>query len=119
MLRLITTRSNDQFNTTVYGFDDRFRGVKGTRKVVFMNQNDMDKFGLQEAEIVDLACDAGDGVAREVHGFRVTPYAIAQGCCAGYFPECNPLIPIWHHDERAMTPAYKSVPVQIRKQAAG
>lgn len=115
VLRLITMRSNDQFNTTIYGYSDRFRGVEGTRMVVFMHAADISRQGLREGDVVSLVSNSGDGVTREVPGFRVTPYAIAEGCCAAYMPECNPLIPIWHHDERSMTPGYKSLPVTIRE----
>jgi molybdopterin-dependent oxidoreductase alpha subunit len=118
LLRLITMRSNDQFNTTIYGYHDRFRGVKGTRMVVFMNSRDIARLGLKEGDTVDLYADCGDAVKREVKGFRVTPFAIAEGCCAAYFPEANPLIPMWHHDDKSFTPAYKSIPVGFRKSAA-
>lgn len=113
VMRLITTRSNDQFNTTIYGYSDRFRGVEGTRQVVFMNARDIARLGFKAAETVKLATVANDGVARELAGLRIVPYAIADGCIAAYFPECNVLVPMWHHDERAMTPAVKSVPVRV------
>ncbi len=113
VLRLITTRSNDQFNTTIYGYSDRFRGVEGTRSVVFMNRKDMDRFALHEGQIVRLATAADDGVKRELGGLRIVPYAIAEGCIATYFPECNVLIPMWHRETRSHTPAVKSVPVRI------
>ena len=116
VLQLITLRSNDQFNTTVYGYNDRFRGIHGTRMVVLMNRNDMDRLGFAEGEIVDLVGAAGDDFKREVAGFRVTPYDIPEGCCAGYYPECNPLIPLWHHAERSKVPAAKSVPVTLRRR---
>ena len=74
VLQLITLRSNGQFNTTVYGYDDRFRGVKGTRMVLFMNRNDIDRLEpAAKASIVSLVCEAGDDVHREVRGLRVTP----------------------------------------------
>jgi molybdopterin-dependent oxidoreductase alpha subunit len=113
-LRLITIRSNDQFNTTIYGYDDRFRGIHGTRMVLLMHRNDIDRLGLREGESVALVTVAGDGVHREVRGLRVTPYDIPEGCCAGYYPECNPLIPLWHHAERSKVPAAKSVPVRVK-----
>ncbi|MBC7801142.1 MAG: FdhF/YdeP family oxidoreductase [Gemmatimonadaceae bacterium] len=115
VMRLITTRSNDQFNTTVYGYSDRFRGVEGTRQVVFMNVKDIARLGFKPADVVTLATVSEDGVTRELAGLRIVPYVIADGCIAAYFPECNVLVPIWHHDERAMTPAVKSVPVRMRR----
>jgi molybdopterin-dependent oxidoreductase alpha subunit len=116
VLQLITLRSNDQFNTTIYGYDDRFRGIHGTRMVLLMHRNDIDRLDLREGEIVALVTAAGDGVHREVGGLRVTRYDLPEGCCAGYYPECNPLIPLWHHAERSKVPAAKSVPVRIKRQ---
>jgi molybdopterin-dependent oxidoreductase alpha subunit len=113
VMRLITTRSNDQFNTTIYGFSDRFRGVEGTRKVVFMNAADIARLGLREAQMVKLSTVADDEVRRELGGLRIVPYAIAEGCVAAYFPECNVLVPIWHYENRAHTPAVKSIPVRV------
>ncbi|MGH6671720.1 MAG: FdhF/YdeP family oxidoreductase [Xanthobacteraceae bacterium] len=118
ILQLITLRSNGQFNTTIYSLDDRFRGVHGTRMVVLMHRNDIDRLGLQEADEITLVCAADDGVHRAVKGFRVTPYDIPEGCCAGYYPECNPLIPLWHHADRSKVPAAKSIPVRIERGAA-
>jgi molybdopterin-dependent oxidoreductase alpha subunit len=115
ILQLITLRSNGQFNTTVYSNDDRFRGVKGTRMVLFIHRNDMERLSLQEGELVSVVCEAGDDVHREVRGLRVTPFDIPEGCLGGYYPECNPLIPLWHHAERSKVPAAKSIPVRIEK----
>ena len=114
VLRLITLRSNDQFNTTIYGYDDRFRGVKGTRKIVFMNRNDIDRFALHDGDIVTLSTVAAD-LRRAVTGLRVIAYDIPEGCCGGYYPECNPLIPLWHHAERSKVPAAKSIPVTVKR----
>lgn len=114
VLRLITMRSNDQFNTTVYGYDDRFRGVSGTRSVVFMNPKDIARGGFRDGQTVDLIGAASDGVERTVRSLRIVSYDIPQGCVGGYYPECNPLIPLWHHAERSKVPAAKSVPVRIR-----
>jgi len=112
-LTLITLRSNDQFNTTVYGYDDRFRGIEGTRMVVLMNPRDIARLSLREGQIVALRADADDRL-REVSGFRVTRYDVPEGCCAAYYPECNPLIPLWHHAKGSKVPAAKAVPVTIR-----
>ena len=114
VLQLITLRSNDQFNTTVYGYDDRFRGIKGTRMVLLMNHRDIARFGLADGQEVTLSAYTRDNVVREVAGFRIHTYAIPDGCVGGYYPECNPLIPLWHHAERAKVPAAKSVPVVIK-----
>jgi molybdopterin-dependent oxidoreductase alpha subunit len=116
VLQLTTIRSNDQFNTTIYSYDDRYRGVYGTRKVVLMNANDMARLGLREAETVTIVTEGGDQIKRVVRGMRVTAHDIPEGCCAGYYPECNPLIPLWHHAEGSNTPASKSIPVKLQKE---
>ena len=111
--RLITLRSNDQFNTTIYGYHDRFRGVKGTRDVLFINQADMLEAGLSEGQTIALESDAEDGRSRRRNGLIVTPYDIPRGCLGAYYPECNVLIPVEHHAEESHVPAAKSVPVRI------
>jgi len=113
VLQLTTLRSNDQFNTTIYGYSDRFRGVEGTRMVVFMNAGDVGRLGLHAGQSVDLHTAVDDGVLRVVHGLRIVPYDIPAGCAAGYFPECNPLMPLWHHDPESKVPGYKAVPVRV------
>jgi len=118
VLQLMTLRSNDQFNTTVYGYNDRFRGVYGTRAVVLMNSNDMARLGLAEGDKIEAVTVADDGVHRAVGPLRVTPYGIPEGCCAGYYPECNALLPVWHHAKRSKVPAAKSIPVRLRKVIA-
>ena len=118
VLQLITLRSNDQFNTTIYGYEDRFRGVSGTRMVLFMNAADATRLGLADGAAVALTTAVDDGLSRRVEGFRVTHYDIPMGCCAAYYPECNPLIPLWHHAERSKVPAAKSVPVHIHPAPA-
>ena len=116
-LRLITLRSNDQFNTTVYGYHDRFRGVDGTRMILFVNALDMERLDLDEAEEVTLVGDANGTMPREVSGLRVVPYDIPPGCVGAYFPECNPLIALSHYAEESKVPAFKSIPVTIRKNS--
>lgn len=111
--RLITMRSNDQFNTTVYGYDDRFRGIHGTRDVVLMHKDDIARLGLRDGQTVKLVSDAGDGITREVGGLRLVAFDIPRGCVGGYYPECNPLIPLSHHAVLSKTPAAKSVPVRV------
>ena len=110
---LITMRSNDQFNTTIYGFSDRLRGIEGTRAVLLINPADMMREGLQAGQIVCLASDADDGASRQVQGLKVTPFALPDGCLGGYYPEMNPLMALSRHDVRSKTPAAKSVPVRI------
>ncbi|GGJ83479.1 FdhF/YdeP family oxidoreductase [Pseudomonas matsuisoli] len=118
VLNLMTIRSNDQFNTTVYGYDDRFRGILGTRSVILLHRNDMARFELNEGDLVQACTAANDGIHREVGPLRVTPYDIPEGCCAGYYPELNPLVPLWHHAEKAKVPAAKSIPITLRKTIA-
>ena len=118
VLRLMTLRSNDQFNTTVYGYSDRFRGVEGTRMIVFMNRNDIARLGLREGENVKLTTSTDDGVHRELMGLRVTPYDIPVGCIGAYYPEANVLLPLWHHAKGSKTPAAKNIPVMVHRQEA-
>ncbi len=113
VLRLVTLRSNDQFNTTVYGYDDRFRGIHGTRNVLLLNKDDMRRFGIAEGSAVKLGTVATDGVERVLEGLRAVAYNIPAGSCAGYYPECNVLLPVYQHAEESMVPAAKSVPVRI------
>lgn len=113
--RLITMRSNDQFNTTIYGYSDRLRGIEGTRDVLLIAPEDIAAAGLHEGEVVALVGDAEDGVAREVGGLAVTPFRLPRGSLGAYYPEVNPLVPVGHHDRASKTPAYKTVPVRIRR----
>lgn len=123
VLRLVTLRSNDQFNTTVYGYDDRLRGIQGTRDVLLMNRDDMRRLGVADGSTVTLACAAADtgptppGVLREVPGLRVVAYDLPPGCCAGYYPECNPVAPLQHYARESKVPAVKSVPVRVKQPA--
>ena len=117
VLRLITIRSNDQFNTTVYGYDDRFRGIKGTREVLMMNTADIRRYGLSDGGEVSLECAADDGVRREKRRLRVVSYDIPEGCVAGYYPELNVLIPLEHHARESKVPAAKAIPVRILDEA--
>jgi molybdopterin-dependent oxidoreductase alpha subunit len=111
--RLITLRSNDQFNTTIYGLSDRLRGIDGTREVLLMSPDEIAAAGLSEGQKVSLVTDVDDGVHRQVDGLAVTPFDLPRGTLGGYYPELNPLVPLSHHDELSKTPAYKSVPVRI------
>jgi len=116
---LVTLRSNDQFNTTVYGHSDRLRGLSGDRHIVMMRPQDMLALGLKEGDRVGLFTDlAGvsgheDDPVRSVAGLKVVPYDLPAGTLAGYFPELNPLVPLWYHEELSKTPASKGVPVRI------
>ena len=112
---LVTLRSNDQFNTTIYGHSDRLRGLEGTRMMVLMRPSDMVASGLAEGDMVRLETDADgrDDELRKVEGLKVVPYDLPAGTIAGYFPELNPLVPLWYHDELSKTPASKGVPVRV------
>lgn len=114
--RLITLRSNDQFNTTVYGFSDRFRGIEGTRDVLLMNAQDIAAEGLESGHRVGVICDARDGVTRRVDGLELVAFDIPRGTIAGYYPELNPLIPVGSHDRLSKTPASKGVAVRLEAQ---
>jgi molybdopterin-dependent oxidoreductase alpha subunit len=113
VFRLMTLRSNDQFNTTIYGYEDRFRGVSGTRDVLFMNAADRDHLGLSEGQIIGLCTVSSDGHDRRMGGLRVTTYDIPRGCLGTYYPECNVLMPLAHHALESLTPAAKAIPVRI------
>lgn len=115
-MRLITLRSNDQFNTTIYGYHDRFRGIKGTRDVVMVNPAEMERLGLSDGDEVSLVCDVEKDVPRRVDGLRVVPYDLPDGCLGAYYPECNVLIPVSHHARESFVPAAKSVPVRVEKK---
>ena len=113
-LRLTTIRSHDQYNTTIYGFDDRYRGVNGRRDVLFMSAADLVERGWRTGDRVDVvACAAGH--ERRMTGLTVVEYAIAQGGCAAYYPEANVLVALAHHDRDSLTPAYKSIWVRVQK----
>ena len=118
MLRLATIRSHDQYNTTIYSMNDRYRGVYGTRTVVFMNKDDMAARGIAPRTLVDIEALSDDAVERRVCGFVALPYDIPQGSIAAYYPETNPLLALAHHDAKSGTPAAKSIPVIVRPMAA-
>jgi molybdopterin-dependent oxidoreductase alpha subunit len=120
-LLLMTLRSHDQYNTTIYGDDDRYRGIHGDRRVVFVHPDDLRELGLEEGTRVDITsymAEMGQELARFVQGFRLVSYEIPRGCAAAYFPEANPLVPLEHHAEGSLTPAYKSVVVSLSPAAA-
>ncbi|WP_152046259.1 FdhF/YdeP family oxidoreductase [Aureimonas psammosilenae] len=111
--QLMTLRSHDQFNTTVYSDNDRYRGVSGQRMVAFMNERDMAAQNLREGDLIEFTTLSLDGVERRVSGFKVVAFDVPEGCCGAYYPETNALLPLYHRDERSNTPAAKSVPVRI------
>ena len=113
VLRLMTLRSDDQFNTTIYGLDDRFRNVWGTRDVLLMHPEDMAARGLAQGDSVVVTTAVQDGHARQLSGLKALPYALPRGSVAGYFPECNPLVPLGHHAAQSQVPASKWVPVHV------
>lgn len=111
--RLVTMRSNDQFNTTIYGYSDRFRGVEATRDVVLMCAQDMAAAGLHEGQKITLVSDCEDGKRRELGGLFVRTHNLPRGPIGVYYPEANTLISIDHHGELSKTPASKAIPVRI------
>ena len=113
MLRLATVRSHDQFNTTIYSNNDRYRGVYDDRRVLFMNIEDRLARGLAPQAQVSLETISDDGVTRRVEGLTVLDYPMPRGAVAGYYPELNPLLPLDHHDRLSGTPAAKSIPVRV------
>jgi len=117
VIRLFTVRSDGQFNTTIYSLEDRFRGVKD-RMVVFMARADMDAQGLADGDMVQASTVTDDGVERRVDGLRVVEYPVPAGCAAGYYPECNPLIPLWHYAKESKVPAAKSIAVRFSRSSA-
>ena len=118
--RLVTLRSNDQFNTTIYGYYDRFRSIRGTRQIVMMGRADQAKLGVKEGDTITLVGDAGDGHdgVRRVEGLTVIDYNIPEGCLGMYYPESNVLIALSHHAEESHVPAAKAVPVRVEVMAA-
>ncbi|MDC6119297.1 FdhF/YdeP family oxidoreductase [Serratia rubidaea] len=112
---LQTLRSHDQYNTTIYGLDDRYRGVYGQREVLFINPEDLAQLGLSEGEHVEIETRWHDGITRRVSGFKLVSYAIPRGNLAAYYPETNPLVPLSSFGDETGTPTSKSVPVVIRR----
>ena len=109
---LQTLRSHDQFNTTVYGMDDRYRGISGMRDIVFLNPEDLAALGVTAGRRVDLTSHWQDG-ERHLKGFRAIPYEMPRGMAAAYFPEANVLVPVGHVAQGSNTPASKSIEVSI------
>ncbi len=118
VLRLVTIRSHDQYNTTIYGLDDRYRGVFGRRDVLFMNPEDLAEQGLEHGDLVDIETVSPTRTLR-LNGITAIEYSIARGSVAAYYPEANVLVPLDYIDKECGTPSYKSIPVRIRKAALG
>lgn len=114
-LWLTTVRSHDQYNTTIYSMSDRYRGVFGQRDVIFLNEQEMERRGLQADDRVDLITLSTDGVERRLSNFRIVPYAFPNGSCAAYYPEANPLVPLYAHDPISFTPSFKAIPIRISR----
>jgi len=115
-LRMMTIRSHDQYNTTIYGLDDRYRGIKNERRVVFLHPADIVELGLVERQIVDLVSEWNDG-ERVGEAFIVVPYDLPRRCAATYFPEANCLVPLDSVADRSNTPTSKSVVIRVRPRA--
>jgi anaerobic selenocysteine-containing dehydrogenase len=112
----MTIRSHDQYNTTLYGLDDRYRGIRNGRRVVMLNPEDMRELGLEEGQVVDLTSHFR-GEKRVAHRFVVVPYRIPRRCAATYFPETNVLVPIDSYAEKSRTPTSKSVVISVAPSA--
>ena len=112
---MMTIRTHDQFNTTIYGLNDRYRGVLNERRVIFMNAEDMKKAGLQKLDLVDLTSHFKNE-KREAKGFLAIPYSIPQQCTATYFPEANVLVPLKSTADISNTPTSKTVIITIKKR---
>ena len=115
---MMTIRSHDQFNTTIYGLNDRYRGIYNGRRVIFMNEKDMIKAGLKQKDIVDLY-NFHDGVERMANKFSVVKFNIPEKCTATYFPETNILVPISSTAEKSNTPTSKLIIIKIKKSVTG
>ncbi len=110
---MMTVRSHDQYNTTIYGLDDRYRGIKGGRRVVFLHADDLAEQGLQDGDFVDLVGHPDQ--SRVAERFRVVSYDVPRKCAVTYFPETNVLVPIDSYADRSRTPTSKSIPITLRK----
>lgn len=117
IFELMTLRADGQFNTTIYTEDDRFRGIQGSRYVIFMNSDDIARQDLKPGDLIRLSTVADDGVERSMSELQVVAYDIPRKAIAGYYPELNGLVPLWHFAEGSKVPAAKSIPVRISKDA--
>ena len=114
VLRMTSLRAHDQYNTTIYGLNDRYRGVFGRRDVLFINPAELQRLGFAEGDLVDVATALTYARAdRVVRGLTLVRYNLPDGCCASYYPESQPLVALEHRDPDCLTPSYKSIPVKI------
>lgn len=113
-LMMMTIRSHDQYNTTIYGLDDRYRGIYNERRVILMHEKDLEKFRLKHGDVVNLSSHY-DGIERKAPRFIALKYDIPQGCVATYFPEANPLVPVSSVADRSHTPTSKSIRIKVGK----
>lgn len=118
VLKLTTIRSHDQYNTTIYGLDDRYRGVFGRRDVVFMNRDDLAERGIEQGDEIQVETAFGQGKERRLSKLIAIAYEIARGSVATYYPEGNCLVPLDYHDKSSGTPSYKSVPVRVLRASS-
>ena len=120
-LVLQTLRSHDQYNTTIYGLDDRYRGVKNGRKVVFVHTDDIAELGFADGDLVDIVSEwPADGAVQErrVRDFRIAAYSTPRGNAAAYYPETNPLVPLDHVATKSNTPVSKAIVVRLERAGA-
>ena len=117
-LLMMTIRTHDQYNTTIYGLDDRYRGVLNERRVVFLNKQDIEKRGLKAGDVVDLSSH-WNGEERHAPRFIVVEYPIPVGCAATYFPETNVLVPVGSVADKSNTPTSKSVVIRLKRADVG
>ncbi|RFU48530.1 FdhF/YdeP family oxidoreductase [Paraburkholderia sp. DHOC27] len=118
LMTLMTTRSHDQYNTTIYGLDDRYRGVYGQRRVLFAHKDDIAMLGFEAGQRVDITSVWDDGIQRRADSFLLVEYDIPRGCLGAYYPETNPLVPLSSVADGAGTPTSKSIPVLLTASAA-
>jgi len=118
VLWLSTLRSHDQYNSTIYSNNDRYRGIYNQRDVLFLNDKEIKRRGLAPEARVDIHTMSSDGIDRVVHGFKIVSYNIPDGSCAAYYPETNPLLPLNLHDPISGTPSAKGIPVVLKLNSA-
>jgi molybdopterin-dependent oxidoreductase alpha subunit len=118
ILKLTTIRSHDQYNTTIYGLDDRYRGVFGRRDVVFVNEEDLATRQIEHGDIIDVETVLPGSKKLSLNGFTAIAYDIPRGSVAAYYPEANCLIPLSYHDIQSGTPSYKSIPVRLLRRTS-
>jgi anaerobic selenocysteine-containing dehydrogenase len=116
VLRMTTIRSHDQYNTTIYGLDDRYRGVFGRRDVVFMNEEDLAEHNIEHGDVITVETALDTVSPLQLEGFTAIAYKIAKGSVAAYYPEANVLVPLNFYDKESGTPSYKSIPVRVKRQ---